>query len=137
MSDVNDVRRIIERHNADLAGWYASGDIEQVAARFAEDCWQMNPGMPPLVGRAALRSFWQEAQQLGKWEFDLQLQDLTMSGPLAVERGLGTLTFTAGPGAPESMDSYVEKANYVAVWQLEEDGEWRILWDAPVSLGTE
>ena len=57
-----------------------------------------------------------------------------MGGALAVERGVGQLFFSAVPGTPPGMDSWVGTADYLAVWRLEDDGEWRILWDAPVEL---
>jgi hypothetical protein len=75
-------------------------------------------------------------KELGQWAFDLRTQDVIITGPLAVERGVGTLSFTVEPDTPPEMDSRIGKAHYLAVWQLEEDGEWRILWDAPVEVGT-
>lgn len=63
--------------------------------------------------------------------FDLQSQDVVVDGALAVERGVGKLSFTVGPETPPGMDSWVGTADYLAVWRLEHDGEWRILWGAP------
>lgn len=132
-SNAADVRRIIEEKNADLESWYAAGRIDRVAECFAEEVWQMPPGSPPLVGRAALRDFWAQAVQWGDWRFILDTADVIVSGDLAVERGRYTLRFQAGPQAPEHMESFADRGNYVVVWQHDDDGEWRILWDAPVS----
>lgn len=131
MSD--SVRRLIERRNADLCIWYASGEVDAVVEVFCDDCWQMPPNTEPLVGRTALRDFWMQAVQWGKWQFNLETQDVVVSGLMAIERGTYTLGFQAGPMAPPGMESSVDRGNYVVTWRKEQDGCWRILWDAPVS----
>jgi len=87
MAEADAVRKIIDRHNVDLSKWYAAGDIDAVVQVFAEDCWQMPPHSEPLVGRTAVREFWKQAVQWGKWQFTLETQDVFVSGPIAVERG--------------------------------------------------
>lgn len=133
MTDANEIREIIERHNRNLMGWYASGEIDRVAEVFAEDAWQMPPNNPPLVGREAIRAFWSESARWGKWEFKLKAQKVDVSPPLAVERGSYSLKFTAGPNAPSYMNSFEDRGNYLVEWRRESDGEWRIVCDAPVS----
>jgi len=131
--DPKDVRAIIDRHNSDAARWYASGDVDSVASLFAEDAWQMPPNNPPLVGREAIRQFWRQAVTWGKWEFALQAQDVSVSGPIAVERGKYQLKFAAGASAPPGMASFQDRGNYLVHWRRDASGEWRALGDAPVS----
>ena len=127
-----DVRGIIESHNASISRWYAAGDADSVASMFAEDAWQMPPNSPPLVGREAIRHFWQQAVTWGRWEFSLQTQDVSVGDRIAIERGKYVLSFAAGKGAPPGMASFVDRGNYLVHWR-EADGEWRIVADAPVS----
>lgn len=133
MDNSENVRAIIDRHNANLMRWYAAGEIDAVAAVFAEDAWQMPPNSPPLIGREAIRQFWRDAMASGQWEFTLEAQAVAVSGSLAVERGQYRLKFTAGPNAPAGLASFEDRGNYLVHWREEADGEWRIVGDAPVS----
>ena len=126
------VRGVIDSLNTKLEGWYAAGQIDSVAAVFAEDAWQMPPNHAPLIGRDSVRSFWGNAVRGGRFEFDLQTAEVIAADSLAVERGRYMLKFTAGSGAP--MPSFEDRGNYVVVWRRERDGRWRIMWDAPVSV---
>lgn len=133
MPDASSARASIERNNSSIERSYASGDVDGVASMFAADAWQMPPNNAPLAGREAIRAFWKQAFGWGKWQFSLQTQDVQASGPVAVERGRYVLTFTAGPGAPPGMASFTDRGNYVVYWRRESNGEWRGVWDAPVS----
>lgn len=133
MTDIDRIRKVIERHNADAIRCYATGDGESLASLFAEDGWQMPPNNPPLVGRDAIREFWRNALRWGKWDFTLTVQSVDVSEPIAVERGTYVLRFTAGTGAPPGMQSCEDRGNYLVHWRHEPDGDWRIVADAPVS----
>lgn len=127
-----DVRAVIEAHNKTVESLYASGKVDELGQHFSRDVWQMPPNSAPLAGRDALVGFWSEAVAWGRWSFELDTQDVIASPPLAVERGKYRLSFEAGPNAPPEMSSFEDYGNYVVVWQQEDDN-WRILWDAPVS----
>lgn len=130
-ADPADVRARIDRHNSNLERWYRAGHTDSIASVFAEDAWQMPPNAAPLVGRDSIRAFWANATRMGSWEFTLQAQDVVAEGRHAVERGRFSVKFTPGPQAP--MPSFEDRGNYVVLWRLDPDGEWRVVWDAPVS----
>lgn len=131
-TDVAEIRGIIDRHNTNLERWYLGGHIDSVAAVFAEDAWQMPPNSPPLVGRDSLRAFWTNATGWGRWQFELQAQDVIAEGQIAIERGRFTLQFTADSASP--VPTFADRGNYVVLWRRDPDGEWRVVWDAPVSV---
>jgi len=125
------VRQAIEAHNANAERWYLNRQVDSLAAIFAEDVWQLPPNMAPIVGHDSLRAFWTNALTWGRWEFDLQTQDVVTAGSLAVERGRYALKFT--PGAQAPMPAFEDRGNYVVLWRQDADGEWRVVWDASVS----
>lgn len=126
-----DVRETIEHHNSELERLYAEGKADSAALFFAEDTWQMPPNSPPVVGREAYIEFWTQAFQWGSWHFDFMVQDVVAADGIAVERGKYTLAYEAGPESP--FPTLQDKGNYVVMWRRDPDGEWRIVWDAPVS----
>jgi ketosteroid isomerase-like protein len=132
-SDADVVRRIIDQRNAEAARWYAEGEIDSLAAIFCLDGWQMPPNTPALVGRDAIRAYWQQAIQWGKFEFLLDAQQVDVSGAMAIERGKYRLGFVAGPAAPPGLNSFEDWGNYLVYWRHDADGQWRIAADAPVS----
>lgn len=127
------VRAVIDDHNRAIERYYASGATDSLASMFARDAWQMPPNNPPLVGQDAIKGFWQMAMGWGKWKFSLRAEDVQTSGSIAIERGKYTTTFVAGAGAPPGMTSVSDQGSYVVYWRREADGNWRIVWDAPVS----
>jgi ketosteroid isomerase-like protein len=128
----DEVKKFINSQNTKLVQWYAEGLIDSVANVFTEDTWQMPPNSKPLVGREALRSFWKQAVQWGKWEFTLSAQSVEVGGSIASERGTFTLTFTPGPNAPQGMSAFADTGNYLCLWR-KQNRVWRIAVDAPVS----
>jgi uncharacterized protein (TIGR02246 family) len=127
------VTQAIERQNATAIRSYRTGDADSLVSIVAEDAWQMPPNRPALVGRAAIREFWAAAFSWGKWDFTLNTQAVSVSGPLAVERGKYVLRFTASTDAPPGMASFEDRGNYLVHWRMEGDGQWLMVTDAPVS----
>lgn len=133
IADPSAVRRIIDRKNREICRAYADGDADRIAAIFSEQCWQMPPAAPPLVGREAVRRFWAEATRWGRWNFEIEAREVLLAGDVAAERGAYTLRLEAGPEAPPGFEAQQDSGNYLVVWRREGDGEWRAFWDAAVS----
>jgi ketosteroid isomerase-like protein len=125
------VRHVIDSLNTKIEGWYDAGQADSIGAMFAQDAVQMPPNMAPVVGRDSLRAFWTSNLTTGKWDFDLTTDEVVVTDSLAVERGHYAVKVAAGPQA--QYPSFSDQGNYLVVWRREDDGNWRILWDAPVS----
>jgi ketosteroid isomerase-like protein len=124
-------RNVIDSLNTRFEAWYAGGHADSIAAVFAQDARQMPPNMAPVVGRDSVRAFWTNALRTGKWDFDLEAEDVVAADSVAVERGRYTLKVVAGPQA--QYPSFEDRGNYMVLWRRESDGNWRVVWDAAVS----
>lgn len=131
MQDSASARRAIEARNAAAERWYVNGNVDSLVTIFGSDVRQFPPNMPAIVGRDSLRAFWAQAFQWGKWELDLQTEDVVASGPFATERGRYSLTFTPGTRSP--LPAMRDRGNYLVFWRRDPDGQWRAIWDAAVS----
>ena len=124
------VKEIIDTKNAKIQAWYAKGMIDSVAVHFADNCIQMPPNQPPTKGKDNFIASWNQSIQFGTWQFDLKTQEVKASGDLATELGSYSLTFTPNENSP--IPTMTDKGNYVVLWERI-DGDWKIVWDAPVS----
>ncbi|MFH6770448.1 YybH family protein [Gaetbulibacter aestuarii] len=122
------IKTIIEAKNAKIERWYAEGQIDSVAAHFAENCVQMPPHQPPLIGIDNFKNAWKQNVQIGTWNFDLVTNDVKANGDLAAEYGSYILTFTPNENSP--IPAMTDEGNYVVLWQRI-NGDWKIVWDAP------
>jgi ketosteroid isomerase-like protein len=133
IQDQKAARIAIDRTNSGLVRWIAAGDLDSLAAVFVDSAWQFPIGMPPVIGRKAVRGYWANALRWGSWRYTLAADTVDVEGHLAIERGHYSLIFTAGPEAPLGTVSSADHGHYLTAWRQGEDGVWRIQWTAPVS----
>jgi ketosteroid isomerase-like protein len=132
-SDAATARTAIERINANVVRWYATGQADSIADAYAPDAWLMPPSSAPIVSRDSIRAFAKGGLAGGAWRFTLTSQDVAASGDIAVERGKYALEFVRAPNAPTgAMPSFKDHGNYVVHWVRSGD-KWLIKWDAAVS----
>lgn len=128
--DSENVRQIIEEKNAQVEEWFRAGHVDSVNTVFADDIIQMIPHQPLIEGKEEFKAFWEQMVQNGQLDFDVKTQEVKHNGDLAVERGTFKLNYTPNQNSP--IPAVQDKGNYVVVWE-KKDGNWRALWDAPVS----
>ncbi|GLU44784.1 hypothetical protein Musp01_24080 [Muricauda sp. NBRC 101325] len=126
----NQVKQIIDAKNVKVAAWYLAGEVDSAATIFADNSIQMPPNMPILEGIEQYKANWNQSIQFGKWDFNFEIQEVKASGDLATEWGKYTLVFTPNENSP--IPPMNDKGNYVVLWE-KIDGDWKIMWDAPVS----
>jgi len=122
-------RRLLERDSQ----WVAAAecrDVERILEFWTDDAIVYPPGLPPIVGKAALRSYVQSSLAIPGFRItwtssdarvspDGQLAYLLSQNAITAPAAAGQLTTTRGRG--------------ITVWRRESDGEWRCavdIWNA-------
>ena len=97
-------------------------DIEAALAFWGDDAVVHMEGAPPLVGKAAVRSTYQEFFASGFVEFTATITDIEVarSGELAYETGVNNFTFVRGG------QRVVDIGKYLVAWRRGSDGVWRV-----------
>lgn len=115
-----------ERIRALDAAWKeaaARRDLDAMMEIYAPDARELLPGMPPIVGRPAIRGFYAELiETYPRFEHEFEAGEILVaaSGDLAVVRG--TYRFTPDARRPQEAQS----GKFVGVWRRR-DGAWRLL----------
>lgn len=114
-----------ERIRALDEGWaraVAARDLDGMMSIYAEDARELLPGLPVVVGREAIRAFYQGViEQLPRFSHHFEPLEFVVaeSEDLAVMRG--AYRFTADHMHPEA----VETGKYVGIWRRRA-GDWRL-----------
>ncbi len=119
--DAPDFAAMNEAYDAAIS----SGDTEAFGMFYAEDAVSMPPNEPPLVGRPAIVAYAAEDFAAMSGSLASQSEGSYVMGGVAVE--WGTYSFS---GAMVDSDVTVsEDGKYVAIWERQADGSWRIVRD--------
>ena len=130
-TDAEAAFQAIEKANATAQAAVAEGDFETYTSLFTEDAWSMPPNSPVSKGREEIFDAFTQMTQFGTMQFNLEALDVHVCGTSAVERGAFTLDFTPTvEGSP--IPAFHDEGHYLVHW-VEQDGEWLIRTDAPVS----
>jgi uncharacterized protein (TIGR02246 family) len=104
----------------------ATGDMEAIMAGWADDAVMMPPGIPPLEGKAAIRSYVEGAAEIPgfaiSWE-PLAVQ-VAASGDMAYMIERNVITVHDPEGNPVRTHGKV-----ITVWRKDVDGNWRNVVD--------
>jgi Ketosteroid isomerase homolog len=114
--------RDAEWANAALAG----KDLDKIVSYWADDAVVMEPGQPPVEGKAAIRKYVDESLHTPGFSIHWVSQKPTFSpdGHMAYMRGTDVMTV---PG-PDGKIMTLHLQGY-SVWRLDPDGQWRCTVD--------
>jgi uncharacterized protein (TIGR02246 family) len=128
-AELAEVRAAIEAANAEFARALVRGDAPAAAAVFAEDA-EIVPasGRGFVSGRAAIQEYQASRLQARRYlDVAITTVQLGVSGDLAWETGTNRVTMQQGESPPVTVTG-----RYLAVWERQPDGAWRIQADLPV-----
>jgi ketosteroid isomerase-like protein len=122
--------RLLQR-DAEWAAAASEGrDVEQIISYWTDDAVVFPPGLPTVVGRAALRQYVEGSMRIPGFRINWSSNEVTFSpdGNLAFMFSQNTVTMNGSKGTPVTT-----KGRAVTIWRRESDGEWRCavdIWNA-------
>jgi uncharacterized protein (TIGR02246 family) len=119
-------------HDTDVAriraiddGWKraaAARDLDGMMSIYAPDAQELLPDLPPVVGRAAIRAFYEQMlEQLPRCAHDFRIQNVVVSEAADIAVTQGEYRFV--PDSQRPQDARTGK--FAAVWRRR-DGDWRL-----------
>lgn len=97
-------------------------DLDGMMAIYAPEAHELQPGLPPIIGRDAIREFYLELiERFPRFRHAFTMDEVTIaeSGDLAIVRG--TYRFVPDESSPDQMDS----GKFVGVWVFS-SGDWKL-----------
>jgi len=99
-----------------------SGDVEGLLACYSDDVVSMPPDLPAIVGKDALRAYYEEAfSQLSIESLEMTAAETHVAGDWAFSRGKFEETVT-----PSGGDAFDVVGKYLFIFHREADGSWKI-----------
>ncbi len=111
---------------------YMDGDIETLVSLYTDDGIAAASGRDFVIGGAALNRFWQLPPGRSILHHQSTSLNIQVNGELAYDWG-----YYSGQAAQDGEPLPPFRGKYVIVWQLGEDGSWRMLMDMWNSMPAE
>lgn len=112
---------------------FRDGETDRWAAVFNENAVGMHHSLPALEGREAIRGFGRMVHENFVVEqFDLTVKEVRVSNTWALTRGSFVSRFVpagAAAGNGQAVEAPATVGKFVLVWELQDDGEWRVILD--------
>jgi ketosteroid isomerase-like protein len=122
--------RLLQRDAEWAAAASAGRDIELILSFWTDDAVVFPPGLPSVIGKAALRQYVEGSMQIPGFKITWASDEVTFSpdGQLAYMFSRNTVTMNAPDGTPSRTEGRA-----VTIWRRGADGEWRCavdIWNA-------
>jgi uncharacterized protein (TIGR02246 family) len=119
-----EIREAIAAASARFMAVFSRGDAAGVAAAYTEDGQVLPPNNDAVAGQQGIRTFWQDAMQMGIKAVTLESLEVEGSGHTAYEVGRYTLQHEGG--------QVLDTGKYVVIWK-HEAGQWKVhrdIWNS-------
>lgn len=104
-----------------------SGDMEKVAAYFADDAVMISSGEPPVRGRQAVRSYLAESMKIPGFRISWEPIEAKVAGDMGYLLERTQMTMTGAQGMPVT-----QELQTVTIWRKQPDGAWKNVVDIAV-----
>jgi len=103
-----------------------AGDVEAIAAVYAEDGALLAPNLPPQKGRDAVKAFWGGFLDAYTVRFEVASDTIEGRGDLAYNQG--HYRFTANPKA-QGVPGVADEGKFLEILKKQPDGSWKYILD--------
>ena len=124
-ADIEAIKNLTEEYDATLK----AGDLDRWMSLYTDDAVRMPPNIPALVGKDAIRNFYQPFFEQYAIDINETCEEVIVCGDWAFVRGTYTYTITPKMGGEPSRDS----GKLVAFHKRQPDGSWMIyrnIWNS-------
>ena len=125
--DVSTERATLLKRDAEWASAASQGrDVDLILSYWTDDATVIAPGLPLVVGKAALRDYVQGSMNIPGFEISWTSTAVEFSpdGQLAYMYSDNTVTMDGPDGVPTRTPGRA-----VTIWRHESDGQWRCVVD--------
>jgi len=127
VNDPADVQAI-KKSMDDFVKAVNAGDAGAVAALTTDKTVYADLNVPVAVGAEAIRSLWQAAFDQSKYEFSVPVEDVRVTGDVAVARGTWTVKHTP---KVQGVAGGTDGGSWMTTFARQNDGSWK--WDSVVA----
>jgi uncharacterized protein (TIGR02246 family) len=121
LTDV-EARAIVERMNQEWDAAIIAGDFEAAVAMYAQDAIRMQPDLPALEGRDAIRAWMLSESDTYTFEGSNEILEVRALSPdWIMMRGVGTFTATPKVGG----EPRYQEEKWLTLVQRQADGSWK------------
>jgi uncharacterized protein (TIGR02246 family) len=124
--DLSAEEAAIRRTDANWLAAASARDLNRVLPFWTDDATIVTPGMPPIVGKDAIRKYVSGAFATPGFSITWKTEkvEVSQSGDLAYSTGTDRISLNTPDGK-----SVTEENRGVAIWKKQVDGSWRVVLD--------
>ena len=119
-------KRLLERDAEWVAVAFGGRDVDRILSYWTDDAVVFPPGLPPLIGKAALREYVENSLRIPGFKISWQSTDVKFSPDLKLAYMFSENSVTMNGPDDKPVTT---KGRAVTIWRREPNGEWRCAVD--------
>ena len=119
-------KRLLERDAEWVAVASEGRDVDRILSYWTDDAAVFAPGLPPLIGKAALREYVENSLRIPGFKISWESTDVKFSPDLKLAYMFSENSVTMNGPDDKPVTT---KGRAVTIWRREPNGEWRCAVD--------